>query len=109
MSLDTGETKIFVYGTLMNDSTVRSVSGEKVNVFDSNAILDDYFKHGLNIGKHAGSQVHGRVLLVSTAAKTGLDRYEDLGNMYREIEVTPRGYAEPVWAYQLIGTDDKEE
>ena len=46
--------KIFVYGTLMHNATVKALIGRHLPVLDDHAILDDYEKQGLNIRYHSG-------------------------------------------------------
>ena len=106
MSSDSKETRLFVYGTLMSDGVVNSVAGEgNWKCIDEHAILYDYEKRGLNIAYNSGKEVHGRILEVNDHALRAIDNYESLGHVYQYVKVTPEGYKEPMFAYQIIGTD----
>ena len=92
-------TALFVYGTLMSDQLLFSLTGRRFPRCP--AILADHarvFPEGLggyaDVTPRAGEQVIGVLLEdIDAASLCALDAYEDLGRLYqrREVQVSARG------------------
>lgn len=90
---------IFVYGTLMYDEVLMQLIGRVPEHYKDS--LDDYKKEGLNIFYSPGDKVEGLLLSLTEAEKWRIDRYESLGELYKEIPVVTH-YGVAATAYQLI-------
>ena len=82
---------LFVYGTLMDEDTVRRVTGR---IFPrARAVLPDFARFHPRgcyayVLPRRGSEVEGLLLLeIDPASLARLDEYEDEGRLYRRIEV----------------------
>jgi len=89
-----GEVHLFVYGTLMDESVLRSLTGRSFPGDEAELSGFERFTpdHGYPyIVPNPRAQVHGILLVgIDQAALAALDRYEEEGHLYHRcrVEVT---------------------
>ena len=99
--------KMFVYGTLVTESTRAMLNVEAKNI--QNATLDGYRKEGLNVIKTDNRKVPGIIFDVDNRELARLDRYEGLDHgMYHRLllDVEVGGKKQKAYVYQLTYTDE---
>ena len=99
------EVDLFVYGTLMDESVLRSLTGRSFSRYEAELSGFERFTpaHAYPyIVPHPRSQVRGILLIgIDQTALAALDRYEEEGHLYyrRRVEVTTSGRRVPCETY----------
>jgi gamma-glutamylcyclotransferase (GGCT)/AIG2-like uncharacterized protein YtfP len=93
-----GEVDLFVYGTLMNDGVLRSLTGRSFPKHEAELFGFERFTPDNGypyIVPNPGTRVYGILLTqIDQAALAVLDRYEEEGRLYHRcrVEVTVGGH-----------------